>query len=121
MKMFPGADFFYKVVAKLNNRFYSIYDSHCEYKVGHIKYEEVKPNKQGGYFVYKDVKNAIFADIAYKEGGNFLAPRSIIKVICWGEPLSYGNKLCYPFILPVLDLGLPMGYKSNPKQCIQLT
>ena len=28
---FPGADFFYKMVAKLDNKYYSIYDGNCEY------------------------------------------------------------------------------------------
>jgi len=79
----------------------------------------VLPNKKGGYFVYKDVKDALFADIMFHPGGHFTAPRTVVKCICWGESIKYGgNKLCFSFILPVGELGLPIGYKANPRECI---
>lgn len=44
-----------------------------------------------------------------------------MKCICWGadSPLRYGRKLCFSHILPVADMGLPIGYKSNPRECIE--
>ena len=78
------------------------------------------PNKKGGYFVYKDVQDAIFADIVFHEGGLFTAPRTILKCICWGDKIAYGKKLCFSYILPVNDLGLPMGYKANGRECAEL-
>ena len=69
--------------------------------------------------MYRQVKEALFADIAFHPGGNFTAPRTVIKCICWGPCIKYGNKLCFSFILPVGDLGLPLGYKSNPRACIE--
>jgi len=76
------------------------------------------PDKGGGYYVYFQVENAIFADIQFHKGGLFTAPRTIIKCICWGDHLKYGAKMCFSNILPVADLGLPMGYKANPRECI---
>ena len=52
---FPGADFYYKMVAKVDKNFYSIYDANVQYEKGNIKYQKALPNKKGGYFVYKDV------------------------------------------------------------------
>jgi hypothetical protein len=49
----------------------------------------------------------------------FTAPRTILKCVCWGEKIKYGeNKLCFSFMLPVKDLGMPIGYKANPMECI---
>ena len=118
---FPNADFYYKMVAKVEGKFYSIYDAKYQYEVGKIKSEKAKPGKKGGFYVYKQAKSAIFADIIFHPGGFFTAPRTILKCICWGdEPLKYGNgKLCFSNIMPVGDMGLPIGYKANPRECIQ--
>mmetsp|Transcript_15241 Transcript_15241/g.23522 ORF Transcript_15241/g.23522 Transcript_15241/m.23522 type:complete len:135 (+) Transcript_15241:373-777(+) len=107
------------MVAKMNNKLYSIYDAETAYAIGEIKYQKALPEKKGGYFVYKNPKEALFASIVDHVGGNFTAPRTVLKCICWGTPLEYGRKLCFSFILPVNDLGLPMGYRSNPRECIQ--
>lgn len=80
----------------------------------------MKPEKGGGYYVYFQVENAIFADIQFHNGGLFHAPRSILKCVCWGDHIKYGAKMCFSNILPVADLGLPMGYKANPRECISL-
>ena len=61
MENFPDADFYYKMVAKVDGKFYSIYDADTEYVQGQVKYQKALPNKGGGYYVYKDVKDALFA------------------------------------------------------------
>tara|TARA_B110000285_G_C14794145_1_gene454405 strand:+ start:142 stop:558 length:417 start_codon:yes stop_codon:yes gene_type:complete len=107
------------MVAKVDNKFYSIYDANCEYQVGKIKYQMTKPDKKGGYFCYKDVQDAIFADVAFNHGGNFLAPRTILKCICWGDRINYGKKLCFSYILPVTEVGIPQGYRVNGRECAE--
>lgn len=52
LAMFPNADFFYKMVAKVEGKYYSIYDASVEYVVGKVHHEPVKEDKKGGYFVY---------------------------------------------------------------------
>lgn len=119
--MFPNVEFAYKMVAKVDGKYFSIFDAAIEYEIGKVLTQPVKPQKQGGYFVYRDLKDTIFADIMFHNGGLYHAPRTILKVICWGadSPLRYGNKLCYSNILPVKDIGLPIGYKANPREAIE--
>ena len=109
------------MVAKVNNKYFSIWDASVEYQIGKYKHQAVKPDKKGGYFVYGKVQNAIFADIMFHNGGLYHAPRTILKCICWGadSPYKYGSKLCYSNILPVSDMGLPMGYKANPRDAVE--
>ena len=58
----------------------------------------------------------------FHHGGNWHAPRTVIKCICWGDFVVYGNgKMAYSTIMPVGDLGLPMGYinsKSEIKKAV---
>jgi len=56
LSKFPGADFFYKMVAKVDSGLYSIYDAGTEYKLGQIMHQPVKPNKEAGYFVYRELE-----------------------------------------------------------------
>ena len=63
---------------------------------------------KGGYYVYPSARDAVFADVPYKHGGNYLAPRTVIKCICWGDFVIYNNgKMSFSNLLPVSDLGLP--------------
>lgn len=34
LRDYPNADFYYKLVAKVNSKFYSIYDGKTEYMIG---------------------------------------------------------------------------------------
>ena len=107
------------MVAKINGYYFSIYEADCQYKINEIKYEKVLLDKKGGFFVYRELESAIFADIVFHNGGNFTAPRTILKCICWGDNLRYGLKRCFSFLVPVSDLGLPVGYKANAKECYE--
>ena len=71
-------------------------------------------NHRCGYYVYATVKEAIFADVPFKQGGHYIAPRTVLKCICWGSFVQYSNgKIAFSNLLPVADLGLPQGYKSS--------
>lgn len=51
---------------------------------------------------------------AQHEGGLFIAPRTVLKVMAWGDHVEYPNgKLSYSFVCPVLDIGLPRGYLTT--------
>ena len=92
----------------------SIYDAKTEYKIGKILSQPARAGHKGGYYVYPSAREAVFADIPFKKGGNFLAPRTVIKCICWGDFVVYGSgKMSFTNLLPVADLGLPKGYKAN--------
>ena len=64
--------------------------------------------------MYASVQEAIFADVPYKAGGNFIAPRTVIKCICFGDFVVYSNgKISFSNLITVAELGLPRGYKAN--------
>ena len=76
--------------------------------------EEVKPDHGGGFYVYRNFQDAVFADVPNKKGGLYLAPRTVLKCVCWGEQIEYdGGKLCFENLKPVQDMGIPKGYLSN--------
>ena len=43
MRDFPNCDFFFKLVAKIDGRFFSIFDGNTEYKIGEMKHQPVLP------------------------------------------------------------------------------
>ena len=95
LRDYPNADFYFKLVAKVNGQYFSIFDSKTEYKIGVHLHEPAKPNREGGYYV-------------------FIAPRTILKVIAWGDCVQYPKgKIAFSNVLPVEDLGLPIGYKNT--------
>jgi hypothetical protein len=52
--------------------------------------------------VYPSLKEAIFADIPYNSGGHFIAPRTVIKVIAWGNFIVYDKgKMAFSYIMPI--------------------
>ena len=111
---FPNVDFYYKLVAKVGGRLYSIYDANTEYKQGEVLSQTARSGHRGGYYVYASVQEAIFADVPYKAGGNFIAPRTVIKCICFGDFVVYSNgKISFSNLITVAELGLPRGYKAN--------
>ena len=111
---FPNVDFYYKLVAKINGSYYSIYDVNTEYKQGEILSQPARAGHKGGYYVYATVQEAIFADVPYKRGGNFIAPRTVIKCICFGDFVCYSNgKMSFSNLIMAQELGLPQGYKAS--------
>lgn len=63
--------------------------------------QEVKHNHQGGYYVYSTLKEAIFADVPYNKGGHYIAPRTILKLIAWGDFMLYDKgKMAFTHIIP---------------------
>ena len=98
----------------MGNKFYSIYDGNTEYEIGKKMTQKAMSGHRGGYYCYATVKEAIFADVPFKEGGHFIAPRTILKCICWGSFVQYGSgKIAFSNLMPVGDLGLPIGYKAT--------
>ena len=56
--------------------------------------------------------NFFFENRPFNKGGLFIAPRTLLKVKCWGDKQDYSNgKIAFPYICPVEDLGIPHGYK----------
>jgi hypothetical protein len=105
---------FYKQVAVIEGRYYSVYKPEVEYEINKSKQEKPKPKHQGGFFVYPSVELAAGAEINNCLGSNWIFPRVILEVRCWGEMIQYPRfKLCFENILPVKNLGFPDKYLQN--------
>jgi hypothetical protein len=119
LRDFPNSDFYYKLVAKVGGKYYSIYDGKTEYVIGSQMRQPVKSNHEGGFYVYPTLDEAIFADVPFNKGGHYLAPRTVLKCVCWGNFVLYSHgKMAFTNIMAVEDLGLPIGYK-NTKESIK--
>ena len=105
---------FYKQVAWVNGRFYSVIDRDVEYVIGETRRQKPKKGHKGGYYVYSTPELASNAEIALKLGSNWIYQRCILKVECWGEMIQYPRfKLCFEYIKPVENLGFPYRYLEN--------
>eukprot|EP01017_Pseudomicrothorax_dubius_P023221 TRINITY_DN2488_c0_g1_i3.p1 TRINITY_DN2488_c0_g1~~TRINITY_DN2488_c0_g1_i3.p1 ORF type:complete len:136 (-),score=10.75 TRINITY_DN2488_c0_g1_i3:11-418(-) len=108
----PG--YYYKQVAKTFGSYVSIFDGTTKYEIGKTLHQSAKPSHEGGYYVYASLEEAIFADIPRKKGGMFIAPRTVLQVLCWGTRIDYDNgKIAFEYLKPVADMGFPTGYLST--------
>ena len=82
--------------------------------MGQILHEQCLPNHGGGFYVYPTMKQAVFADVPKNEHGLYMAPRTILVCICWGDSQQYSNgKLAFSYICPVKELPLQKGYVAT--------
>ena len=68
--MFIMDKYFYKQVAVVDNRFYSVYDVNVEYVLGQEIREKPNENHKGGFYVYSSIELAANAKILMKIGSN---------------------------------------------------
>lgn len=105
---------YYKQVACIDSRFFSIIDPKVEYVLGGTLHQKVEKNHKGGFFVYPSPELAVNAQVALKLGSNWIFPRSVLKVQCWGDFIQYPKfKLCFEFIKPIENLGFPRQYLTS--------
>lgn len=57
--------FYYKIVAKLDGKYFSIFDGKTEFKLGEALYQKAEPNHLGGFYVYSSPKEAIYAHMFF--------------------------------------------------------
>ncbi|SHH88764.1 hypothetical protein SAMN02745135_02557 [Caloranaerobacter azorensis DSM 13643] len=93
--------YYYKLVAVIDNKYFSIFDGKTQYEIGKTLIEEVKPDFEGGFYVYKTIKeaqNAVFPSTSKL----LKATRAILKVKCCGNYCKYENgKIAFSEITPV--------------------
>lgn len=53
--------FYYKIVAKVTGKYYSIYDGKTEFSLGQTLYQKAISSHQGGFYVYNTPQEAIYA------------------------------------------------------------
>lgn len=108
---------YYKQVACVQGKLFSIYDKNIEYEIGVVRKQTPKANHKAGYFVYSSQELAANAEIQMKLGTNWIFPRVLLKVECWGEMIQYPKfKLCFEYIKPIENLGFPKEYLKEKKE-----
>jgi len=106
--------YYFKMVAKIGDKYFSIFDGKTEYVLGQIMHEPASSHHGGGYYVYPTMKQAVFADVPHTEHGLYMAPRTILVCICWGDSIQYSNgKIAFSYISPVKELPLHKGYLAT--------
>jgi len=102
--------FFYKQVAIVSGRFFALEDGRSEFTLGETRHEVGK----AGFSVYRNPEEALFASPPPRDGAVSIAPRTILKVMGWGDSTELpGNGLSFAYICPVLNVGLPRGYLGS--------
>ena len=108
------AKIYYKQVAVIQGKYFSVHDPNVEYEIGKEMQEKPKPRHKGGFFVYPTKELAASAEIANRIGSNWIFPRSVLKVMCWGDHIAYPRfKLCFEYLKPIKDLGFPKRYLAQ--------
>lgn len=96
-----GGESYYKAVADLNGRYFSIFDGETEYRIGETLREPARQSHNGGFYVYPTVADARRAavprDSALKD-----APRVVVRVRAEGAYCRYANgKLAFSRVTPL--------------------
>lgn len=96
-----GGDTYYKAVAVVDGKFYSIFDGETEYTVGQEMTQRARQGHSGGYYVYKSIDEALAVKVpdASKLPN---APRTILRIRAEGQYCVYSNgKLAFSRITPI--------------------
>lgn len=113
---------YFKQVAFIGGKYFSVYEPGVEYVIGETLRSKPRGNHKGGFFVYGSEELAAHAEIKMKTGSNWIFPRIVLKVQCWGELIQYPRfKLCFEYIKPVQDLGFPIKYLKSKEIKIEKT
>ena len=107
----PKQKFFYKQVALLSGRYFSLSDRQTEFVIGETMHDE---GKAGGYSVYRTPEEALFSGPQTRDPELASAPKTVLRVMAWGDCTEHsGGRLSYPFLCPVFNVGLPRGYMGS--------
>lgn len=103
-----GGENYYKAVAVVDGKFYSIFDGQTEYTVGHEMRQAARQDHNGGYYVYKSIDEALAVSVPASSKLKD-APRAILRIKAEGQYCVYSNgKLSFSRITPVEVLQMAM-------------
>ena len=96
-----GGEDYYKAVAVVDGKFYSIFDGKTEYTIGQELKQAARQDHNGGYYVYKSVADA--QDVRVPSNSKLAdAPRAILRIKAEGQYCVYDmGKLAFSRITPV--------------------
>lgn len=96
-----GGEHYYKSVAVIDGRFYSIFDGTTEYVLGQEMKQPARQGHNGGYYVYRSVDEAEEVNVPSSSKLKD-APRAILRIKAEGQYCVYSNgKLAFSRITPL--------------------
>lgn len=96
-----GGEHYYKAVAIVEGKFYSIFDGVTEYTIGHEMRQVARQDHNGGYYVYRSIDEAQAVSVPSASKLQS-APRAILRIRAEGQYCVYSNgKLAFSRITPV--------------------
>lgn len=104
--------YYWKLVARVGSRLFSIFDGRTEYQLNVIMKQRVLPNRQGGFYLHRSKQEALAARVP-SSSKLFVAPRVLIKCLAWGDCIEYKNCFAFSHIRPIEVHPCPFGYLSN--------
>jgi hypothetical protein len=78
------------LVGVREGRFFSLFDGVTEYSIGETKKEEAKPNHQGGFYYYLDIRDA--RKLLNSKLTTGFDQFALLKVDAWGKRVSYPGR-----------------------------
>ncbi|GAB5353257.1 hypothetical protein AAMO2058_000021800 [Amorphochlora amoebiformis] len=95
-----GHGIYYKTVAVMKGRYFSVFDGVTEYTIGTSVYKRFTGEKMSGIFVYRSISEAVKA--SFPKESRFLSNRRVIlKVKASGAVRIHGRKLAFEVVKPV--------------------
>ena len=95
-----GGEAYYKAVAVMDGRWFSIYDGQTEYQIGVTLSQRTGQGHAGGYYVYASRGEAEAADVPSRSSLKD-ADRIILRVRAEGSYCRYGDKLSFSKVTPL--------------------
>lgn len=101
-----GGDHYYKLVAKVDGRFLSIYDGETAYELGKTLNQNPRQDHGGGFYVYPSqyaAKRAMFPT----NSALLSKPKVMLRMRCEGAYCRYENdKLAFARVTPIEEVDM---------------
>jgi len=96
-----GGESYYKAVAVVNGRYFSIFDGTTEYRLGETTTDRARQGHMGGIYCYDNEADARRAAVP-SSSALLHAPRAILRVRAEGAYCRYpGDKLAFSHVTPL--------------------
>lgn len=100
-----GGDHYYKAVALIDGRMWSIYNQDTEYVIGQTLAEQPRRDHGGGYYAYPTLEQACQADVP-EDSANQWEDRVVIRCRAEGSYCRYhGGKIAFSRLTPLEVVG----------------
>ncbi|CAG9314428.1 unnamed protein product [Blepharisma stoltei] len=97
--------FYYKLVLLNKSKYYTISEKPQELVMGDTTEQNLLQSSL--VYVYRTQELALSNEIRVKDPKTHLSPKTVIKIMCWGDSKEEDPKYAFSFMCPILDVGFP--------------